>query len=313
MHIELSDTTQREIDGLASRIARAQGLEEDVALELHHHIEDKVIGYLSSEVPVSEADALLLASNHFGDSRLVKDLLGVAHDHEASKTFTQRLFAVATASFLAMYLPKLINAALGPVFRWADIQRQEAFVFTWSGLYTLGTAFSVFLIWRLLKRWKAREQQPGGSWYQRLKIGWLMLVLAALFAGLPFAASQYNKTMHSLMPNIVELPQRGYVYGTMAQLGLMALSAFVLIVMWPWWCDREPRTNRVIYRSCAWAASWLAMVLIVSVPMQPSNLLALSPSILAVAGFGLVAYVSYRFARWMQDQSNEHALNMNSK
>ena len=99
----------------------------------------------------------------------------------------------------------------------------------------------------------------------------------------------------------------------MTQFGLMVFSACALIMLWPWWCDREPRTNRVVYRSCAWAASWLAMVLIVSVPMQPSFLLALAPSILAVAGLGLVAYVSYRFARWMQGQSNLHSLNMNSE
>lgn len=70
----LSQETQSQIRALCESIAQRDQLGHDVQEELCAHIEDKMLGYLAGKEAVTEDDALLLATEHFGDSRNVTRL-----------------------------------------------------------------------------------------------------------------------------------------------------------------------------------------------------------------------------------------------
>src|SRR4051812_24225216 len=69
----LSSPAQREIETFADSIAGELGPE--VQRELAAHVADKVQSLISGRESVSEADALLLARHHFGNTDAVRSLL----------------------------------------------------------------------------------------------------------------------------------------------------------------------------------------------------------------------------------------------
>lgn len=70
----LSQTMQSKIRALCEEIAQRDELDDDIQDELCGHIEDKMLGYLVGKEAVTEDDALLLAAEHFGDTRNVRNL-----------------------------------------------------------------------------------------------------------------------------------------------------------------------------------------------------------------------------------------------
>jgi len=82
----LSPSVQAQIRELAEEIAGAEALSEELRQELAGHIEDKLLGYMRGEETVSEADAFLLAREHFGDRQDLRESLGV----ERPSAYTQR-------------------------------------------------------------------------------------------------------------------------------------------------------------------------------------------------------------------------------
>jgi len=71
-----SETTQR-IEQLVQEIAGSHKLNDELCRELQGHIEDKLLGYMRGEETVTEADAFVLAREHFGDKYNLRELLGV--------------------------------------------------------------------------------------------------------------------------------------------------------------------------------------------------------------------------------------------
>src|SRR5271170_1985610 len=59
------------IRALCRDLAARQGLDDEARDELCGHMEDKLMGYLSGEVKITEEDALLLVRSHFGDAEKI--------------------------------------------------------------------------------------------------------------------------------------------------------------------------------------------------------------------------------------------------
>ena len=94
----LSPELEKEARALCAKITVAHDLDAEIQEELFSHVEDKLLGYLQGEVPVSDADALLLARAHFGDPAAIKGLLGDVHAPEAAMSHWRRLAAAAIAT-----------------------------------------------------------------------------------------------------------------------------------------------------------------------------------------------------------------------
>src|SRR5213078_4380923 len=72
-----SDDVLTKIRALCSELAKRHGIGDDARDELCAHLEDKLSGYLSGRVTVSEEDALCLVRAHFGDAdRIARCLAG---------------------------------------------------------------------------------------------------------------------------------------------------------------------------------------------------------------------------------------------
>jgi hypothetical protein len=65
----------RAIRSALRELCARQGLDADTCAELCDHLEEKVAGYLSGAVRVTEEDAIVLAQGHFGDVRRVADAM----------------------------------------------------------------------------------------------------------------------------------------------------------------------------------------------------------------------------------------------
>ena len=92
MDNSISPEMEKRIRALCDEIVSAEALDADLHEELYSHIEDKILGYLDGEETLSEADAFLLAREHFGDRRLVREELGEAHFVESEFRFFRHLF-----------------------------------------------------------------------------------------------------------------------------------------------------------------------------------------------------------------------------
>jgi hypothetical protein len=68
MHDLPTEPTIKKIRALCQELAIRQSLNDDARDELCNHLEEKLAGYLSGEVKISEEDALCLVRAHFGDA-----------------------------------------------------------------------------------------------------------------------------------------------------------------------------------------------------------------------------------------------------
>ena len=72
---EMSEKIQR----FCRTISVTYNLDEDIQEELYGHIEDKMLGYLCGDEPLTEDDAFVLVRERFGDSASVRELLKSVH------------------------------------------------------------------------------------------------------------------------------------------------------------------------------------------------------------------------------------------
>ncbi|MFP6584161.1 MAG: hypothetical protein VCD00_16610, partial [Candidatus Hydrogenedentota bacterium] len=78
----ISSEIEKQARELCSQISVAHDLDSEIQEGLYTHVEDKLLGYLSGEVPISEDDAIILVREHFGDPRTIKSLMQDVHVEE---------------------------------------------------------------------------------------------------------------------------------------------------------------------------------------------------------------------------------------
>ena len=102
-HHDLNPTVAQKARALCRKITVAHALDAEIQEELYGHIEDKLIGYVRGEIPVSEDDAMHLVSEHFGDPATIKSLFRDVHTTEVAVSQGRRLSAAALVTFGIMY------------------------------------------------------------------------------------------------------------------------------------------------------------------------------------------------------------------
>lgn len=79
MDKSLSPETVERIRELCRKISVAHNLDEEIQRELFSHMESKLLAYLSGAEKLTEADALILVCEHFGNAENLKGLLRTVH------------------------------------------------------------------------------------------------------------------------------------------------------------------------------------------------------------------------------------------
>ncbi|MBN1293218.1 MAG: twin-arginine translocase subunit TatC [Candidatus Latescibacteria bacterium] len=114
----ISPEMSEKIQQFCRNISETYNFDEDIQEELYGHIEDKMLGYLSGEEPLTEDDAFVLVREHFGDSAAVRELLNSVHrvkpEHvPVTRAILNTLYALAiglfAAWFVSGYFMKLIT------------------------------------------------------------------------------------------------------------------------------------------------------------------------------------------------------------
>jgi hypothetical protein len=103
----LNQSAIEQIHQIVRQLARKQGLDAEEVEEIGAHLEDKLLGYLSGEVRITEGDALLLARAHFGDAAGVAKQLADSDvaGPEAPRRRQIRSIATKTALCTLVFLP----------------------------------------------------------------------------------------------------------------------------------------------------------------------------------------------------------------
>ncbi|MBM3290361.1 MAG: hypothetical protein FJY92_09440 [Candidatus Hydrogenedentes bacterium] len=129
----LTPETQLQIHALRDSIAQRDQLGEEVAEELCGHIEDKVIAYLEGQEALTEADALLLAREHFGNPESVRALLLDSRPSAQWRAWLRATVELVTIALAIDTLVRFVRFAavvlaayaydipdLKPALRWID-------------------------------------------------------------------------------------------------------------------------------------------------------------------------------------------------
>jgi len=105
-----SQSSIDKIRALCGQMAESQSLDEATRDELCGHLEDKLAGYLSGDVKITEEDALLLVRAHFGDAeRIGRQLEGVRKETVMSR-WLWMLACAGLFSFVAVISPEMSGA-----------------------------------------------------------------------------------------------------------------------------------------------------------------------------------------------------------
>jgi hypothetical protein len=182
----VSEDTEQGIRALCDEIAVAHDIDPELREELRGHVEDKMLGYLSGEEAVSEADAFILAREHFGDRARLKAMLSDVHHIEADVSLWRRVAAglivvlfVGYASIIALGLALCVAMkVIVPVWPGERLDAgAAAFIVTLAGASVLA--------WRLLAQLKSHQWDDETAWFVRWSRYRIAFVLVALVACRP--------------------------------------------------------------------------------------------------------------------------------
>ena len=97
MDDNLSPEMVERLRELCRKITVAHNIDEEIQRELCSHMEDKLRAYLSGEEKLTEADALILVREHFGDADNLKRLLRNVHAPERCIAYAGRFAGLPAA------------------------------------------------------------------------------------------------------------------------------------------------------------------------------------------------------------------------
>lgn len=249
----LSSEIEQRARELCEQISVAHDLDAEIQQELYTHVEDKLLGYLSGEVPVTQDDALILVREHFGDIRTIKSLMQDVHAVEVTASKARKLAAAAIVTLVCLFAGRLLTSIITIGLRYNQIRLMTpAEVSTAmtpnqdiSGIDLLPPILAVILFltlgegpkivpWIFFRRWQGSSVPIRTRWFCRWS-GWkLAFVIVALFG------------LHALLPytwGIWDFSSLlGFNVGAILLMSFL-MSGFTVLQMmsWVWWCDKPPR------------------------------------------------------------------------
>ena len=278
----LDPSLEQQARALCAKITVAHDLDPEIQEELYSHIEDKLLGYLGGDIPLSGDDALLLVREHFGDPGAIKTLLQEVHATEAGLSQGRRLAAAAIATLGCVIVARLLLTTVSMGIQYLYLKAPAALdalnmgstPLADTGTPALNPAYFVALIltsaaimclapWAVFRRWQKRLRAGERPWFYRWG-GWRLagaaMGLLLLNQAIPFFALG------------------GAAVGSKWAMPLAMLSAGALClgqcVAWIGWCDAPPRTKRNAVNA---AGAWLLGLSLISVLPRVSLVFTATP------------------------------------
>ena len=267
MDIQLSSKSEAELRKLAREIGTSRGLDNDAQEELYGHLEDKTLGYLSGEEGVSEADAVLLTREHFGDPGAFPELGTKAEPFRSPVSLPRRLAAAAVLTLSVGVALVAVNLLLALCLNSdAAIALLDA---RQISMIWLRPALNAGAILVVLRVWYTRERRGSRVWYQDRSPLWFALVLVALIAlrwcipTVHIDSAALAASHEAFLYSVMKWPRPLYWMFVASQIVLAMLPP----LLWVWWADRQTlHLKAVAMAVVAWIGLSLGTVAIVSLP-----------------------------------------------
>lgn len=253
---QLSPETEAALRKLAREIGRARGLGEDAQEELYGHLEDKTLGYLSGEDGITEADAVLLTREHFGDPGAFPEAVVQAQaPFRSSVSLPRRLAAVAVLTLVvgvAFSAVRLLIAFVVDTETAVDLFTPANLPALWVVIILKMAAIVV-----VLRGWIARERRGLRLWYQDYTPGAITLILLALVSlqwlvpDLRVDQKLWITEYRTNVQSLIDVPRP--LYWIFIALG--PAVAMLMPLIWIAWTDRRAFMVRAVLGvALAWVA-----------------------------------------------------------
>jgi hypothetical protein len=253
--LPLSEKTAAEIDALARKISVAHRLDAEIQAELRGHVEDKVRGYVCGEVKVTEADALLLATAHFGEAGVIKGMFQGVHGTAHGASLVRRLAAILVTTAAVSMVVEVANIlwtvlVIYPAAKVAQEQHAQLFWIPQVFFAVFLVAMTTALIWRVLLHWRRQMAFGQPLWFEKWSGFTLLMVVIAALAGKTVLLDFFIQTLPGLS-EARHMPRRPAPAAISWILMCVEYTAEALLCLW--WCDRAPRTRRtLLYGAAGW-------------------------------------------------------------
>jgi len=234
----LSSEIEEQIQVLCNEIASAEGLSEELHVELYGHVEDKLLRYLSGEELLSDEDAFLLAEAHFADRALVRFQMEDVHPVVGATGFIHRL-AVPMMVYLCLIF---LYSSVFSLLAFAEGEAISAVTFHEVIILFSSVSF-IFVQFKVLVGWKRRELAGEDLWYQTWSVKKLYTAIVILCVVLSLLS-----TARILVWLAISDPEQELVFqfSSLYKNVILYVPSMTTLIAWYMWFDVKPRARGTI-------------------------------------------------------------------
>ena len=266
MDNSISPETEKHIRTLCDDIATAESLTDDLHDELYTHIEDKILGYMSGEETLSEADAFILAREHFGDRLTMRDQLEKINPLSTPSSFLRRCTIPAILyvglSILFQCLFFLLHT-LSPFLLMQTLQLPSTEI--------VYIAVYLWIHYKLIKRWKEKERNGEVTWYRTwstVKLYTLILALIVIGQWMEISIGIYHLSNPGTFQSETVSILYWYIFSVLAY--VMTIGT---VLLWLLWFDvpQKPKWNILGIATAYTALAMLTLSLSHLIVVRPTD------------------------------------------
>jgi len=266
---ELDPETRELLQGLCRQITVAHELDPEIQEELYGHMEDKLLAYLSGEERLSEADALVLVREHFGDAGVLKELFQDAHASAVRMTLARRVlvagFTFTTWMFIATVIDRVLQVALLSDRLQNFDPGSSSHPTRWYNAYATLLLYcgATAALWIVLEMWRRRAEEYRPTWFAHRGLAFVAGALLLVFTfwlltpivSFPPSELAVKAARDASPPGQVHIP------GSLVFLNNGGpLNVALQCALWLWWCCRPNRNVRTLLWALASWCGWLLLV-----------------------------------------------------
>jgi hypothetical protein len=253
--LPLSEKTAAEIEALARKISVAHRLDGEIQAELRGHVEDKVRGYVQGEIGVSEADALLLATAHFGEMGVIQGMFRGVHRSAHAVSLGRRVAAAFVASQMVVVVMASVNVLRTvlvdyPVAHFAEETENHSIMGVSVFFEFVFAALSVLVLWGILGYWRKRQREGRRVWFESFSLVGMITVVICVYVlvyslGIflrPEDWFLYSSAMQHFHRATLSVHMGGEYYFAYWVFSRCCMGVSALL--WIGWVDAKPRTVR---------------------------------------------------------------------
>ena len=256
MSYELAPDVALKVDRLVEEVAGRRGIGGELRDELRGHVEDKILAYLSGDEALTQADAFILAREHFGATGDLRVALGNKPAKRDLKELQRRIGAVMSATLIGS-----IASMLGAIIAGLVASGNAAVIVAASFFTYIGVTGGLLLAWH------RGESVKNHAWF----VDWRAAKLVAMIAGLFVAEEAVSGFRAFAMVEYVQQHPLSIDLQTFVPYLLFLLLA-THCILWLWWCG----VRRVFSREMA--NVFLSLCLLIALQQMSLFVVSLDPS-----------------------------------